>query len=108
MIEWVQFWIVAALLAVGTFCFVAEVIGVFRFGFVMNRIHAVGIGDTMGLFFVVLALMVSSGLNFTTLKLFLLILFMWVTSPTSSHFLSKVEVNTNRELGRYVRKGDTP
>jgi multisubunit Na+/H+ antiporter MnhG subunit len=36
--------------------------------------------------------------------LLLLIIFMWLTSPTSTHFLSMVEMNTNPYLDRYVRR----
>ena len=34
----------------------------------------------------------------------LLIIFMWLTSPTSTHFLSLVEVNTNPHLYRHVKR----
>lgn len=102
--EWIRFWIVAAFLAAGLIFFVIEVIGIFRFGFVLNRMHASGIGDTMGILCVIISLIIASGWNFTTLKLLLLILFMWLTSPTSTHFLSMVELNTNPYVDRYVRR----
>ena len=102
--EWIRFWIVAGILAAGILCFVLEVAGIFRFGYVLNRMHASGIGDTAGLLCVVLALMTASGWNFTTLKLLLLILFMWLTSPTSTHFLSMVELRTNPYIDRYVNR----
>jgi multicomponent Na+:H+ antiporter subunit G len=104
MAEWIRFWIVAAILFAGIFCYVLEVIGIFRFGYVLNRMHASGIGDTMGLLLIVVALMIASGWNFTTLKLLLLIIFMWLTSPTSTHFLSMVEMRTNPYLDRYVSR----
>ncbi len=108
MAEWIRFWIVAVLLGIGILCFVLEVIGIFRFGYVMNRLHASGIGDTMGLLFVILSLMIASGLSFTTLKLLLLIVFMWMTSPTSTHFLSMVEMRTNPYIDRYVSRRKEP
>ena len=49
MMEWIRFWISAVLLAAGVFWYIAAVIGVHRFGFVMNRMHAAGIGDTLGI-----------------------------------------------------------
>lgn len=106
--EWIRFWIVAVILMAGIVSFALEVLGIFRFGFVLNRLHASGIGDTMGLLCVILSLMIASGWNFTTLKLLLLIIFMWLTSPTSTHFLSLVEMNTNRELNRFVRWREEP
>ncbi len=108
MSEWIRFWIVAAILITGLIFFTIEVIGVFRFGFVLNRMHASGIGDTMGLLCVVSSLMIASGWNFTTLKLLLLVLFMWLTSPTSTHFLSLVEMNTNPYIDRYLRRREMP
>ena len=106
-IEWIRFFITAALLLFGLFCCVAAVIGVYRFGFVMNRMHAAGIVDTLGLFSITLGLAVSSGLNMDTLKLMLLVFFMWFTSPVSTHFLGQVEYFTNQEKERYMtfRKG---
>ena len=106
--EWIRFWIVAVILLAGIVSFALEVLGIFRFGFVLNRLHASGIGDTMGLLCVTLSLMIASGWNFTTLKLLLLIIFMWLTSPTSTHFLSMVEMNTNQELNRHVRRREEP
>ena len=55
----------------------------------------------------ILALAVSSGISMDTLKLLLLIFFMWFTSPVSTHFLGQVEYFTNWEKERYMsfRKG---
>lgn len=102
--EWIRFWIVAVILTAGILCFVLETVGIFRFGYVLNRMHAAGIGDTMGLLLIVLSLMIASGWSFDTGKLLLLIIFMWLTSPTSTHFLSMVEINTNPDIGSHVRK----
>ncbi len=106
--EWIRFWIVAVILMSGILFFAIEVLGIIRFGYVLNRMHASGIGDTLGIFCVTLALMISSGFNFTTLKLLLLIIFMWLTSPTSTHFLGLVEMNTNPYLYRHVRRRKEP
>ena len=102
--EWIRFCIVAVILTAGILAFALEVLGVFRFGYVLNRMHASGIGDTMGLMFVIVALMIASGWNLATLKLLLLIVFMWLTSPTSTHFLSLVEMNTNPYPDDHMRR----
>ena len=105
--EWIRFFITAALLLLGLFSFVSAVAGVYRFGYVMNRMHAAGIGDTLGLLCVILAMAVSSGINMDTLKLLLLVFFMWFTSPVSTHFLGQVEYFNNQEKEHYMtfRKG---
>ncbi len=108
--EWIRFFITAALLLLGMLSFISAVIGVYRFGFVMNRMHAAGIGDTLGLLCVVSAMAVAGGLNMDTLKLLFLIFFMWFTSPVSTHFLGQVEYYTNKERARFMtfRKGGRP
>ncbi len=103
MLEWIRFGVTAFFLLAALVCFAIEVLGLYRFGFVMNRMHAAGVGDTLALFCVIAGLAVASGPRFATLKLFLILLFMWFTSPVSTHFLSQVEYYTNRKLDKYVR-----
>ena len=109
MMEWLRFILTAVFLAAAFCSFLSAVVGVYRFDYVMNRMHAAGIGDTMGLFFVLLALGISAGSVFDVLKLALVAFFMWFTSPVSTHFMSQIEYFTNRDLYRFVRrdKGDT-
>lgn len=98
MNEWVRFGITAVLLAIGLGFFAAAVVGNCRFSYVMNRIHAAGLGDTMGLFCTAVALAVSSDGPMAAGKLFLPLLFLWITSPISSHFLGQIEYYTNPRL----------
>ena len=100
--EWIRFGLTAAVLIIAMIACSAAVIGAYRFGFVMNRIHAAGIGDTMGIFLVLLALLIAPGNGIDTVKLILIIMFLWFTSPASSHFLSQVEYYTNPHLFRFV------
>ena len=102
MNEWIRFWITAALLFAGLGFFAAGVIGNCRFTFVMNRIHAAGLGDTMGLFFTVCALSVNSSGFLAVGKLFLPLLFLWITSPISGHFLGQIEYDTNPRLYEHM------
>ncbi len=104
MIGWVQFFFSAVFIIAGLVFFIAGVVGCCRFGFVMNRMHAAGIGDTAGLFCVVIALMIGSGQVMDILKLALLLVFMWFTSPTSSHMLSQIEYYTNPHLYDHVKR----
>jgi multicomponent Na+:H+ antiporter subunit G len=102
-IEWVRFLAGAALLLAGISIFVLEVIGVFRFKYVLNRMHAAAMGDTLGIGFSLIGLMVMSGLNFTTCKLFLVIAFLWFSSPVSSHLIARLEVTTDEERESHYR-----
>ena len=97
MNEWICFWITAATLVTGLGFLAAGVFGNCRFGCAMNRLHAAGLGDTMGLMFTSIALAVSAPSVPVGVKLFLPLVFMWITSPVSTHFLAMVESRNLRE-----------
>ena len=103
--EWVRFLLGAGLLLTGVAVFLIEMIGVFRFKYVLNRMHSAAIGDTLGIGICLLGLIVMNGLNFTSLKLFLVIIFLWFSSPTSSHLIAKLEVTTNEDEEPHYGKG---
>lgn len=102
MLDWIRFWITAVLLAAGLVFLAAAVLGNCRFRYVMNRIHAAGLGDTMGLLLTSLALAVSAGSWLEAGKLFLPAVFLWTTSPVSSHFLSQIEYYTHSHLYEHM------
>ena len=106
MNEWIRFWITAVVLVIGLGFLTAGVIGNCRFRYVMNRIHAAGVGDTLGLLFVTIALAVSTDGILSIGKLFLPLVFLWITSPISGHFLGQIEYFTNPKLYEHMsRKG---
>ena len=108
ILEWIRFAIAAALAILGLCSFGSAVLGAYRFGFVLNRMHAAGIGDTVGIFLMIASLAVARGLQMDTLKLVILVFFLWFTSPVSTHFLGQVEFYTNPLLGRHVKQTDLP
>lgn len=73
-------------------------IGVNRFHYVLNRMHAAALGDTLGIGFVLIGLMIHNGLTFVSLKLLLIIIFFWMASPVCSHLISNLEVQTNPDV----------
>jgi len=103
-LEWIRFIAGAAFLLIGLFIFLVELIGAFRFKYVLNRMHAAAIGDTLGIGFSLLGLIIMNGLNLTSLKMFLVIVFLWFSSPTSSHLIAKLEVSTGKEEEGHYRK----
>lgn len=103
VIEWIRFFAGAALLLFGLGIFAIEMIGVFRFRYVLNRMHAAAMGDTLGIGFSLVGLMLMSGWNFTTLKLLLVIVFLWFSSPVSSHLIARLEVTTNEDKEKHYR-----
>ncbi|MCL1834616.1 MAG: monovalent cation/H(+) antiporter subunit G [Oscillospiraceae bacterium] len=98
VLQWIRFGTAALLMAAGLFAFVTSVIGIYRFNYVLNRIHVAAKCDTMGIFLTLSSLMVMSGFNVTTLKLLLLIVLMWLVNPVSSHLIAHLEAETNPDV----------
>lgn len=104
--EWIRFGFCAFFAVTGLICFATAVLGVYKFSFIMDRIHSGGIGDTMGLACIAASVFLTGGIGMNDLKLILLLVFMWCTSPVSSHFLSQTEYFTNPHLFDHMKKGD--
>lgn len=101
ILEWLQFLAGVSLLLGGLFIFVVQLAGVFKFKFVLNRMHAAAMGDTLGIGISMAGLMMLSGFNFTSLKMALIIVFLWMASPVASHLIARLEVTTNEHLEDY-------
>ena len=104
MLEWIRFLAGAALRVCGLGIFTVELIGVYRFKYVLNRMHAAAMGDTLGIGFSLMGLILMNGLNFTSLKLFFVIVFLWFSSPASSHLIARLEVTTDEEPEKHYRR----
>jgi len=78
----------ACLMAGSFFCLVGG-IGINRLPDFYTRGHAAGVTDTLGAMLVLLGLMLQSGLSLNLFKLLMILAFMLITSPTSSHALAK-------------------
>ena len=102
--EWIRFWITAILLILAILALFSAVLGSRRFGFILNRIHAAGIGDTAALFLAALAVIIGVAELFPCLKIALVVIFMWTTSPVAAHFLGQIEYYMNQDLSSYLRK----
>ncbi len=99
--EWIRLIIGCLFILIGMVIFFTELFGVFHFKYVLNRMHAAAMGDTLGISACLIGLMIFSGLNFTTMKMFLIIVFLWFASPVSSHVLSRLEAATNDNLSAH-------
>ena len=104
--EWIRFVLGAALIVFGLIIFFVEISGVFRFKYVLNRMHAAAMGDTLGLSACIVGLMVMNGCNFTTVKLLCVIIFLWFASPVASHLIAKLEVTTSPDVNEYEKIDD--
>ena len=99
--EWIRFIAGTVVLLCGLSIFVVEIFGIFHMRYVLNRMHAAAMGDTLGISISLIGLMIFSGFNFTTLKMALIVVFLWLASPVSSHLIARLEVTTNRRLGEF-------
>ena len=53
--EWIRFGLAALCVLAGCFALLTAIVGLFRFDFSLNRLHAASIADTLGLSLLVLA-----------------------------------------------------
>ena len=96
--EMLRFVLGSAFLLIGMVVFAIEIFGVFRLNCALNRLHSAALGDTLGISSCMIGLMIMEGFTFTTLKMALVILFFWMTSPVSSHLLANLEITTYADL----------
>jgi multicomponent Na+:H+ antiporter subunit G len=76
------------LLSVGGFFVLIGGIGALRMPNLYTRMHAASVTDTMGAVLVLGGVMVQAGLTLATIKLAAILLFLLITSPTSSYALA--------------------
>lgn len=103
--EWIRFIVGTAVILCGLFIFIVEVYGIFHLKYVMNRMHAAAMGDTLGISISLIGLMIFSGINFITLKMALIVVFLWFASPVSSHLIARLEVSTNDGIKKFCETG---
>ena len=90
--------IAGVLMLAGVFTLGIATVGIFRFSHMLNRIHVASKCDTMGALLIMSGLIVLSGWNVFSLKLALVIVFLWLCNPAASHLVARAEVKTNSEL----------
>lgn len=100
--EWIRFFLTAALVLAGlVFCCIG-VYGVFKFKYAANRMHAAAIGDTLGISLCMAGLAISAPDLFSALKIILVIVFWWLSSPVASHLLCRLEITTDEQRDEYM------
>ena len=92
--------IVVLLTLGGAFFFLVGTLGLIRMPDVYCRMHATTKCDTLGAGLALLALMVYRGFSIVSVKLLLVIIFIWLTNPTAAHIISKAEYNKNDKNDR--------
>ena len=76
VLQWIRFLLGTGFLLCGILVFGIELFGVFKFRYV---------------------LIILNGWNFTSVKMILVVVFLWFASPVASHVLARFEVATNEK-----------
>ena len=82
----------------GVVFFALAVLGIFKFKYVLNRMHAAAICDGLALGLCLCGLICFVGLNAIALKFVVLIGILFFTSPISAHMIVNYEIETNENL----------
>lgn len=105
-------WVIEAVQALALFGGAAFLliggVGVLRLPDVFTRVHAAGLADTMGAALVLVGLMLETGWDLITAKLILILLFLWLTSPVSSHALAKIALKDGHQPLLADDEGEEP
>lgn len=104
MSEMVRFILTAIFMVAGVIIIFLGLFGVFRFKFVMNRMHCAAMIDSLGIVCILIGLMIASGQLDAILKLLAMIALLWIGSPISSHLVSRLEITTDETAPDHMRK----
>jgi multicomponent Na+:H+ antiporter subunit G len=91
-LEWIRFGFSVLFVAVGLFVLGVATFGIYRFTYVLNRIHVAAKCDTLGALLVLSGLILHCSNGSAILRLLVIIIFMWLTNPVSSHLIVRLEV----------------
>lgn len=108
IVEWIRFGLVAFCMLAGVFTLFVSILGIYRFDFALNRIHAAAMADTLALFLFFLGLMFAVGFHSVLWKFALVLLIQWSTSPLSSHMLTQFEYKVDENLSSHVELPECP
>lgn len=100
----IRAYIGAAFIILGAVAFVLSLVGVFRFKYVLNRMHASAIADTLGTLCICIGLFVIRGFCLTSVKLIIIILAMWITGPVCTNRIAAAELATSDEYKKHLKE----
>ena len=95
MLDWIRFFLTAACMIFGLFLMATGVVGQYRLKYVLNRMHAASMGDSLGLLMVIAGACISAPDIWVVCKFLLTAGFLWITSPTGSHLIARLELTAN-------------
>ena len=102
MFDTIRLMIAAVLMLLGVIAGAISILGVFRFHFVMNRMHCAAILDTLAMAGIFGGLMVAKASLAYTPKLLAALVVLWVGSPIASHLVSRMELLTDETAAEHI------
>jgi multicomponent Na+:H+ antiporter subunit G len=75
----------------GLFFFMVGTVGIIRFPDLFSRAHSAAKCDTLGAVLCLTSLVVLEGLSMVSLKIILILIFLWTSNPTATHLIAKAE-----------------
>ncbi len=93
--------IAAVLIGLGVICCIISTFGVYRFDYVLSRIHAAAITDTLATLLIFLGVIILKGFGWGSAKVLMILVFQWLTSPVSTHRIGQVEILTNPDYEKH-------
>jgi multicomponent Na+:H+ antiporter subunit G len=92
--------IVTIFLFGGLFFFMVGTLGIIRFPDVFTRAHSASKCDTLGAVLCLSSLVILQGANIVSLKIILILVFVWIASPTATHLIAKAEYTRQDSLAK--------
>jgi multicomponent Na+:H+ antiporter subunit G len=81
--------ITGVFLGIGCFFIIVTAIGIVRFPDFYSRLHPAGKTDTVGQGFVLIGLMIYEGFSLVSIKLIIIVVFIFIASPTATHAIAQ-------------------
>jgi len=81
------------LIVFGLFFFFVGTVGILRFPDALTRAHGAAKADTLGAVLCIMGLVLQAGFSPVTIKLILIVGFLWTANPTATHMIAKAIYN---------------
>lgn len=109
--EYVRFGFSLLFILIGLFITITGVLGFYKYKYILNRMHSSALIDTLGIFFIILGLIIARGFtneagefDVTSIKLIMIVFFLWLTSPVSSHMIARIVYLTDSTVNKEAKE----
>ena len=91
-------------LGIGCFFIIVASIGIVRFPDFYSRLHPAGKSDTIGQSLILIGLIIYEGFSMVSVKLLIIVLFVFIASPTATHAVAQAAFMSGLKLWRKKKK----